>query len=284
MFFGFGRPKPVPMPTLVHITHHKAGSCWVDRILRELFGDQVVQRIGTEWFKKKGADQPCAEPPPQKALTFADLFHQTPYREGAVYPSLYLTREEFEKRPEFANANRFVVIRDPRDTLVSLYFSARESHPLDVNGRVEKLRGELRAQTKEEGLAMLIESALNRVTAIQRTWTGGKEIVLRYEDLIVDDLAIFERLLLERFAIPVSRKRLRKAVEVSRFDKVFKRPLGEVDEKSHGRQGAAGDWKNHFTPELRRLFHDKYGDLLIALGYEKDGQWVAAGGCVGATV
>ena len=55
---------------------------------------------------------------------------------------------------------------------------------------------------------------------------------------------------------------------------MFKRKLGEVDDASHGRQGLPGDWANHFTPALRRRFHEKFGPLLISAGYEKDDQWV----------
>jgi len=56
----------------------------------------------------------------------------------------------------------------------------------------------------------------------------------------------------------------------------FGRKLGEEDITSHGRKGTPGDWKNHFTPALRRQFGEKFGDLLIATGYEKDLAWMQA--------
>ena len=39
------------------------------------------------------------------------------------------------------------------------------------------------------------------------------------------------------------------------------------------RSGKTGEWVKYFTPEHRRLFKDVSGDLLIALGYEKDTNW-----------
>ena len=35
----------------------------------------------------------------------------------------------------------------------------------------------------------------------------------------------------------------------------------------------AGDWKNHFTEEDRRVFKEEAGELLIRLGYEEDLDW-----------
>ncbi|TWT73745.1 Sulfotransferase domain protein [Posidoniimonas polymericola] len=46
-------------------------------------------------------------------------------------------------------------------------------------------------------------------------------------------------------------------------------------EKSHTyRSGKRGGWRNSFTPELRALFDEVAGPLLIELGYEADRQWV----------
>ena len=67
---------------------------------------------------------------------------------------------------------------------------------------------------------------------------------------------------------------VRRAAQASRFETVFKRRLGEVDEKSHGRQGLPGDWRNHFSRRVRRAFHERTGDLIEAAGYEKDSRWI----------
>ena len=48
---------------------------------------------------------------------------------------------------------------------------------------------------------------------------------------------------------------------------------GEENRKSHFRKGKAGDWANHFTEDHKAYFKDKFGDLLIQLGYEKDLNW-----------
>jgi hypothetical protein len=39
------------------------------------------------------------------------------------------------------------------------------------------------------------------------------------------------------------------------------------------RKGQVGDWKNHFTPEIKELFKRKIGQFLIELSYESDLNW-----------
>ena len=92
--------------------------------------------------------------------------------------------------------------------------------------------------------------------------------------MIGNDVAEFTDLFINKLQLPVSAGDIERAVEASRFENVYKRKLGELDEKSHGRQGLPGDWKNHFSPAIRREFYERAGDLLVAAGYEKDDAWL----------
>ncbi len=105
MFSWFRRPREIP--TLLHFTHAKAGSTWIDGILRHLFGAKVVPRFGADLFPEKPGN---AASPPAARISYAEMFRQQPFRPGHVYPGLFLTREEFELRPEFADSRRFIVI------------------------------------------------------------------------------------------------------------------------------------------------------------------------------
>lgn len=235
----------------MHITHGKAGSTWIDRLLRELFKERVAPRMY------------------QLPERFSFDRHQ-------VYPAVFMTRDRFLSYPELAQIRRFVVIRDLRDTLISQYFSMRDTHELDPGGIVQKRREILRSCSMAEGLDYLLDNALTVQAGIQRSWMGAGEVLLRYEDLLQNDLEIFTQLFIRDWQLPVTPEQLEKAVVASRFESVYKRKLGEEDLQSHGRKGLPGDWKNHFTPEFRRKFAEKYGDILIATGYERDGSWAEA--------
>jgi lipopolysaccharide transport system ATP-binding protein len=185
-----------------------------------------------------------------------------------------MNREEFLSRPAFAETQRFIVIRDLRDTLVSRYFSLRGVHPEDPGGRVAAVRRELQGLSEEEGMRWTIQEKGMLVTGeIQRSWTGSGEEVLRYEDLITDDVNQFRRLFLEKLKLPISQAQLERAVLENRFERKYGRKLGEEDASSHGRKGTPGDWRNHFTPALAEEFDATYGEILLATGSETDPDW-----------
>ena len=246
MLFDF--LKGPELPITLHITHAKAGSTWVDALLRTLFGRSV---------RPRGYQMPSFDAVKERVF------------------SVFMTREEFLSHPELAAAKRFIILRDLRDTLISRYFSIRETHKPDPSGKIEAQRAELRAMSVEEGLARVMEDAGMAATAkIQRSWYGSGEIVLRYEDLLADDVALFQKLFIDQLGLPVSADKVEHAVVENRFEKKYKRKLGEEDSASHGRKGTPGDWKNHFTPRLAARFQERYGDVLPPGGYETDAGWV----------
>jgi len=51
------------------------------------------------------------------------------------------------------------------------------------------------------------------------------------------------------------------------------RKTGEENTNSHYRKGKRGDWINHFEKEHKDYFKERYGDLLIKLGYEQNYDW-----------
>src|SRR6187397_986697 len=93
------------VPTLLHITHAKAGSTWIVHLLERLFGRRCAPR-------GKGVAE----------ATGGDLSRHV-FEPGRVYRGMFMRREDVLAHPELADARRFVIIRDLRDTLVSLYFS-----------------------------------------------------------------------------------------------------------------------------------------------------------------
>ena len=52
------------------------------------------------------------------------------------------------------------------------------------------------------------------------------------------------------------------------------RSRGDSSSTAFARKGIAGDWKNHFTPELREQFGKLIAGLLIETTDERDDSWV----------
>jgi len=236
-------------PAVFHITHWKAGSQWVLRVLLRCVPELIVHpEIDRSQFR------------------------QRPLQAGKVYPTVYVPKNEFDTVVLPRNWRRFVIIRDLRDTLISAYFSSMFSHTL-MTKRMEDRRNALQPLGFEDGLIYLIDDFLPGCARIQSSWLEAGERLIRYEDLLENDVEIFERVLIEECRLPISRSHLREAVIDNRFEHFTGRKRGDEDVMAHDRKGVAGDWRNYFSDRVKQSFKDRYGDLLIATGYEQDPDW-----------
>jgi len=222
------------------------------------------------------------------------------------------TNAELRYTQDLPPHKAFHVIRDPRDVLVSGYFSHLHSHLIAGWPELVGHREQLKNLSEEEGL--LLEMEFNASTfEHMRTWdyTQPHVLEIKFENLIanpgellleafsflnlvdVRDMNFSRRgsLLLNRTAqyirsasrglFPFQYKLERIPAEYvqtliyqSRFSRFSEgREQGEEDCTSHYRKGIAGDWKNYFTDRIMQAFQEKYGDLLTKLGYENSSDW-----------
>jgi sulfotransferase family protein len=236
--------------TIFHITHWKAGSQWIKKILLDAMPEQYVDsKIGIAHFL------------------------EDPIQEGKVYPTVYVTKEQFYGVNLPSNYRKFVVIRDIRDTLVSGYFSLKVSHAV-IAPIIDNYRQKLNSCSLEEGLLFLASEWLPASADIQKSWIAGGEEIFKYEDLLCNDVEILCNILLEKCGAPVSRQRLIDTIIANRFERMSGGRLsGNEDISSHQRKGISGDWRNYFTDKVTEYFKSSYGKLLIDSGYENDFNW-----------
>ncbi len=246
------RPSAPAWPTVFHVTHHKAGSQWIHRILHYCAPERVVT----------------------PRVEGVHLF-EGPVRPGTIYPTVYRPRHDFDRVALPAGSRRFVVIRDLRDTLVSWYFSLKVSHVIDCPA-VADWRREFRARSEEDGLLLALEHprGLARMAEVQRSWLESGERLFHVEDLLARDEELIPWLLLEHCGMPLPRELVLNAVRDTRFERLSGgRPRGVEDVRSHYRKGVAGDWRNHFTPRVKAAFKARFGGLLAATGYGQEPDW-----------
>lgn len=232
-------------PTVFHhITHWKAGSQWLYKILREIALERiVVPRLGEKQFL------------------------DAPLLSGAVYPTVYVTKEQFHSVALPENCRKFIIIRDLRDTLISGYFSIRYSHVV-IDESLARWREQLDAMTIEEGLLMLMDEWLPASAKIQQSWIEAGEKFIRYEDLLDKDSEILQELLIGHCEIPVTPERLHDVIMANRFENLTGgRKPGEENLMAHERKGVSGDWRNYFTARVTENFNERYGSLVFDAGY-----------------
>jgi lipopolysaccharide transport system ATP-binding protein len=211
--------------------------------------------------------------PRQSETHLVAQFMEDPIEPHGIYPRLYLTREEFESVSLPPSWRRFVVIRDLRDTLVSAYFSVKLSHR--ENPVLEEGRARLQSTRIDEGLMWMLDHLMvARSAEIQASWCGAGVPLIRFEELIERDEEILGRVLIDQCELQVDRPKLRRILRRTSFRRMSGGRLpGEEDPTSHFRRGVPGDWRDHFSGPLKAAFKERWGDLLIATGYERDRDW-----------
>ena len=235
-------------PTIFHITAHKAGSQWIRQLLSMCFPERIVE-----------------------PKLYVAHFLKNTIKPGYIYPTVYVTKTEFDRvaKPKFSK--HFVILRDLRDILVSGYFSLRYSHA--EQGKIPLMRKALNARNTEEGMLWVLDRWIGTDASICSSWINSGERWIRYEDLLENDIAILEELLIEQCGLEIDRGLLREHVLKCRFSQMSGRLPGEEDVNLHLRKGVAGDWHNYFTPRIKQAFKGRYGELLVKAGYEKNTEW-----------
>lgn len=201
-------------------------------------------------------------------------------RQGGVYTPLYMATQWFDGQVTRTDDQKFfVVIRDIRDAAVSWYFSIKHSHRTtslkSADDLIESYRRRFNEMCVEDGLRLVIEERLAPFVNIQATWIREPEaarLMIRYEDLIADEHGMFNRIFDYAGLEPDPHKRTA-AIEAESFQNRTGRKPGEEKVDAHHRKGIAGDWRNHFTPELKSLMKERFGKVLIDAGYERGMDW-----------
>lgn len=197
---------------------------------------------------------------------------EEPLPPRTIVTPLYVSLENLLAIPKPASWKAFFVMRDPRDIIVSWYFSWKHSHP--VLGGVAEAREKLRTLSKDEGLIMGIERFQKRgMFASLRSWArlpaGKKELMTtRFKDLVGPDQFEHFRRVFAHCDIGMPEDVLRTVLERNSFMSLTSgRPQGVEDVTSHLRKGVYGDWRNHFTTAVERKFRAVTGPLVEELGY-----------------
>ena len=183
----------------------------------------------------------------------------------------YNSFQKLEKPKEY---RAFFVMRDPRDIVISAYFSNRYSHKL--MDHIAETRKILESQSLEEGILYTIET-LRDVFTILRSWVNGARdnpniLILRYEDITGEFAFQSFQKLFNHCDIKISDDLISEILEDYSFENMSQgRTQGSEDRNSHYRKGQHDDWKNYFNSTIRSKFEAVAEDLVGDLDYEWDG-------------
>jgi hypothetical protein len=250
---------------IYHLCVHKTGSQWIRKILSDDRTYRYSGLVSYQYF--------LTLPGGVDGRRITERAFDVAFPEGTIVTPVYIDRDNFEKIPKPSVSRAFFVARDPRDILVSWYFSMKKSHA--KMGKVDSIRESINAMPTDEGFAYAIDEIERQgLFAALRSWAdvpgvGPDAIRVRYEDLVGGAQFEMFRNLFDHCDIRMPDKVLRELLNDCAFERLSGgRTQGQSDEASHYRKGVSGDWRNHFTPEIERHFRDVTGDLVVRLGYE----------------
>lgn len=173
-----------------------------------------------------------------------------------------------------------LMLRDPRDQVVSRVFHFRRSH----NDRWHNTFIEL---SDVEAIMACIEGrpglrSVNDLIGLTQSWLDSEYEILciKYEDLSLKPLKEFQRVI-HYAGINIDHRLASAIVTRNRFErltigkKIWKRgrKAGQENSNSHFRKGIIGDWKNYFNEQHKERFKEIAGQKLIEMGYETGFDW-----------
>jgi hypothetical protein len=182
---------------------------------------------------------------------------------------LYVDYGTYSAIPKRGSHRTFFVLRDPRDIVVSWYYSARYSH--ENISVIPELRAALKGLEPQEGFRRVIDTLQWwRSFDAQRSWARSGEKIFRYEDLAADELR-FTKNLLDFLDVRIPDAEVEALCARHSFQtKSGGRAHGAEDVRSHWRKGVSGDWRTRFDGETLAYFRRVTGDLVRELGYDQE--------------
>jgi len=180
---------------------------------------------------------------------------------------------------------RVIVWRDGRDVMVSWYHHCMFRNEKENADLVARTRAQLRFPNPEnvrENLPTFIDYAFHEQEHPGFSWStfvdawldDEPSVQTSYEAMRNDPVGELGRLL---SSLDLSADRtgdVRDIVRRHSFAAQAGRDAGTERRGSFLRKGIVGDWKNHFSPAAREVFHRVAGPALIRLGYESGPEWV----------
>lgn len=243
-----------------------------------------IQKTGSQWFKKVFNDNIIWKyrklllySPKDNFITENEeiLNRLSRLPENLIVGPLYIRYNDFVRINKNSDFRAFFIARDPRDLIVSNYFSLKYSHsPYDPY--ILKMREKLNDISKKDGITELINSLSPGIKKTLEGWFSqdSEQVkLIKFEDFFGNNQLNEFTELLNFCKIYIPQNKIKYLLDKYSFKKISGRRLGTEDVKNHYRKGTPGDWKNHFTAEHKNLFRQNFGDLLQICNYESNNNW-----------
>ena len=255
---------------IYHCCVQRTGSQWIKSILSDI---RTYRYSGLTTFAYQNTLPGRSDPRKLTERSFSEAFPS-----NTIVTQLYIDFENFKAIPKPKRYRAFFIMRDPRDLVVSAYFSNKQSHPI-MGQEMARIREILNRASLTDGLLYMIQQRQDHghFMALD-SWIDAPKrdenvLLLKFEDLTGQASFHFFRQLFLHCDIPMREDELDKLLYAHSFKRLSGRKRGQEDKSAHYRKGVRGDWRNYFNDVVSAEFKKVTGNLLVRLGYENDSQW-----------
>lgn len=235
-----------------HASIQKTGSQW----LKEIFQDKRIQKYtGLAVY-------------PQHRYEWGEFKKRFP--KYTFVPGLYIPYSLYEEIEKPERYKTIYIVRDPRNIVISWYYSMLETH--GIMGKVSKHRLQLKSLSFEEGIAYCIKSQQLQLSFV-RDWIQNQNdpnvLIIKFENLISSPEIQYKNIF-KHCNIYIPDSILDNVIADYTKDKMREKDLNKRldSSKSHYRNQNS-DWREVFTKEHENLFYQITGNLIDLLGYKR---------------
>jgi len=250
--------------SVLFFTIHKGGSTYATKILTRLvneIGLNVMNFGSYYWLGGRVR---------QKAYQHNMLKKEVYKNKGYFYASMSSFRYGIPGMDKF---KIILMLRDPRDVLVSEYFSIAYSHPLPPKENLKALKRMSSLRDKAQKMT-IDEFVLDQnawpfsyhavySTYIQELLNKPNVFFTKYEDMVTD-FKTWLYAINDFMGINVKKDVIDQIISEADFG------VDKEDIYSHKRQVTPGDHKRKLKPETIAALNIRFGSILDALGYSKE--------------
>jgi hypothetical protein len=150
------------------------------------------------------------------------------------------------------------IVRDPRDVLISAYFSCRDYHPTTDWPELAPFKAWLRRVNVEDGII----ATMGWVSFVLdlADWTPDPNVLeIDYAELFAPGEDQHILAMLDWLFPPVATDLARELIHKHSWEvRTGGRQRGVEDTAHHYRKGVAGDWKRHWTKRIDKVWKEAY--------------------------
>ncbi len=251
--YGLVPAQTPAVDALFHCCVHKTGSQWVRLLLSD-----------PRFYRQTGL-MPYFGP----SLKLNDAEKRVPVKSGSVVTSLYIDKPTLLGIEKPANWRAFFVTRDPRDLLISRYFSARFSHR--VMGSMDELRTTMEGLSDDDGILYILANKFDdmakRLASFADQAADNRITMVKFEDLTSENGLETWLTMFNSLGIEIPEKTMANLLSFYSLNRL-RPPKSVGDRNQKYRSGKRGEWRSYFNSTIADEFEKRYGNLVGQLNYQ----------------